>query len=223
MCYRFVLEQIEKMQGELQVDEIIDYTERPRYNIALTQTIPVLYTQERKRIVRGMRWGLIPSWAKDPAIGAKLGNARSETAAQKPSFRGPFRRQRSLIPADGFYEWQEIRRTVKQPYLIRRRDRRLFTIAGLYDRWASPEGETIWSVTLLTTTPNELIAPLHNRMPVIIPQPKQTHWLNPQTPPEELSALFTPRTADDWEIIPVSSHVNQVRHDDPRCLQPLPE
>ena len=160
----------------------------PRYNIAPTQ--PVLAVRlahdGETREATSLRWGLIPSWSKDVSIGSRLINARSETAAEKPSFRAAFKRRRCLIPASGFYEWQR-RNGGKQPVYIHSTEGAAFGLAGLWETWQAPDGGAIESCTILTTTPNEMMAPIHNRMPVIIEPPS---WLDPKAWPHgSISAL----------------------------------
>ncbi|MCH7813503.1 MAG: SOS response-associated peptidase, partial [Planctomycetes bacterium] len=168
-----------------------------------------------------LRWGLIPSWAKDPAIGARMINARSETAAEKPSFRAAFRRRRCLLPADGFYEWQRSGR-VKQPYYIRLKHGPPFALAGLWEQWHSPDGSLVETCTILTTEPNELVKPLHNRMPVLLTPDVFDLWLDPaMTDPARIQPLLRPCPPEQMIAQPVTTHVNSPRNDDPACIQPL--
>jgi putative SOS response-associated peptidase YedK len=150
------------------------------YNIAPSQSVAAILQPDTDPQLRWLRWGLIPAWAKDPKIGYKLINARAETVAEKPSFRNAFRQQRCLIPADGFYEWQQVEgNRHKQPYFIGLQHELPFAFAGLYERWDSPDGETIDTCTIITTAANEAIAPIHNRMPVILAPQEYSQWLNP--------------------------------------------
>ncbi|HUY90813.1 MAG TPA: SOS response-associated peptidase [Pirellulales bacterium] len=193
----------------------------PRYNIAPTQDIAaVRATADDGRELVVLHWGLVPSWAKDTAIGNRMVNARAETIAEKPAFRSAFRRRRCLIPADGFYEWQAQGRT-KQPYLIRFKDRRLFCFAGLWEHW--PKGEPpLESCTIITTDANELMATLHDRMPVIISPADYALWLDPAVEePERLLPLLRPWAGDELEAIAVSTLVNNPRHESPQCLEPI--
>ena len=167
-----------------------------------------------------MRWGLIPSWATDPAIGNRLANARSESVLEKPAFRAAMRRRRCLIPADGFYEWKKNGRN-KQPYLIGLRDGRLFAFAGLWEAWEGADHSYVESCTILTTTPNELMAPIHDRMPVILPAEAYGPWLDPAVPPAEVLAWLRPLPADQMTAYPVSTLVNNPRNDRPECVAPL--
>ena len=191
----------------------------PRYNIAPTQRSPVIRIDADGRDLVPLRWGLIPSWAKDPAIGARMINARAESLTAKPAFRRAFDKQRCLVPADGFYEWKKDGKR-KQPYYIRRRDGAPFAFAGLWDRWRDrAHDEVIETYTIVTTTPNELVAPLHNRMPVILSPDAYSRWLDPEEPgPPELLALLPD---GELKAFPVSTFVNSPVHDDPLCAKPL--
>jgi putative SOS response-associated peptidase YedK len=169
-----------------------------------------------------LRWGLIPSWSKDPAIGNRLINARAETAREKPSFRNAFRRHRCLIPANGFYEWQR-RERGKQPYFVRMRDGRLFAFAGLWDRWENPGKDVIETCTILTTTANAILAPIHDRMPVILPAGEYDRWLDPSLKdPGSLAPLLVPFPPEEMLAFPVSPRVNAPSTDDEGCIAPLP-
>jgi putative SOS response-associated peptidase YedK len=190
----------------------------PRYNIAPTQKAPIVREDEDGRYLSLLRWGLIPHWAKDTAIGNRMINARAETLLEKPSFRKPFERQRCLVPAGGFYEWKKDG-THKQPYLIRRRDKAPIAFAGLYDRWVDLESrELVETFTIITTAANELVHPIHERMPLILSPANFDEWLVSDEPPVEL--LATPETTD-FEAVPVSSWVNSPKHDDARCMEPI--
>ena len=193
----------------------------PRYNIAPTQPVVTIFeTAGRKRKPEFMLWGLIPAWSKDAGIGAKLINARAETLAEKPSFRTAFNRRRCLIPASGFYEWQTVQKK-KQPFFIRPRSAKLFAFAGLWEDWNGPNGEAIRSCTVVTTSANALMQPLHDRMPVILHQKDFAAWLNPA---DENSAALEPLLAPfppvEMEAVPVSSFVNAVKNEGPQCLEP---
>jgi putative SOS response-associated peptidase YedK len=200
----------------------------PRYNIAPSQPIAVVraLSQESAAASRELvklRWGLVPSWAQDPSIGNQLINARSETAAAKPAFRSAMRHRRCLIPSDGFYEWKKIGKQ-KQPYFIRRPDDKPFAFAGLWDRWTDPEGRPLETCTILTTDANELLRPLHNRMPVIVEPADYATWLDPRlTDPERFRPLFTSLTASQLVMSPVSTLVNSPANDDAACIAPVEE
>jgi len=196
----------------------------PRYNIAPTQDVLVVRrAADGGRELAAVRWGLIPHWARDARTGARpLINARSETAHQKPAFRDAFRRRRCLVPASGFYEWQ--RRGAGrggQPYYFHAADDGLLAIAGLWARWPDPLGEPRESCTLLTTTPNEVVRPVHERMPVLLPRSAHGRWLDPATVPAQLTPLLAPCPAGVLAVHPVSPRVNNPREDVPDCIAPL--
>ncbi len=198
---------------------------QPRYNLAPTQPALVLrrhpHTGQKELVF--LRWGLIPSWAKDPNIGQRLINARAETLDQKPAFRAAFRHRRCLVPADGFYEWQKTSQH-KQPYFIARKDGQPMALAGLWEHWQSPEGETLETFTLITTEANELVKPLHPRMPVILPQDAFALWLDPRTDVRTLKdLLLTPYPSALLRAWPVHARVNNPRFDDPTLIEPLPQ
>ena len=195
----------------------------PRFNIAPSQKVlgirPASKAHEYTSAL--LSWGLIPSWARDQSIGARLTNARSETVLTKPSFRDSFRRRRCLIPADGFYEWTASKNR-KQPYYIRLASHQPFGIAGLWDSWES-DGERIETCTILTCDANEAMKHLHPRMPVVIQPERYDAWLDPATPMSELSQDLFPFSTKTTVISPVSDYVNNVRHDDVRCQREHPE
>ncbi|MBI4760686.1 MAG: SOS response-associated peptidase [Chloroflexota bacterium] len=193
----------------------------PRYNIAPSQPVLAIPNDERSA-ADFFIWGLIPMWAKDPSIGARLINARSETLAEKPSFRGSFKYKRCLILADGFYEWKTVAgKKTKIPYYIHMNDRRPFAFAGLWDSWESPDGSNLKTCTIITTEPNELMATLHNRMPAILHPRDYAKWLDPspQTP-ESLLPLLKPYPADAMTAYPVSTLVNKPENDSPELIVP---
>jgi putative SOS response-associated peptidase YedK len=200
-----------------------EYEWSPHYNIAPTQPVLTIRQEacEPVRKLSTMRWGLVPSWAKDPSIGYKTINARSETVATTASFREPFRTQRCLVPADGFYEWKREGNT-KQPYCFEVNDGELFAFGGLWDRWRNPQGETIESCTILTTTPNSLLVDIHDRMPVILSPDNYDIWLDPafrDTP--SVSQMLRPVDSALMRRYPVSTRVNQVQNDDADCAKPV--
>ncbi len=195
----------------------------PRYNIAPSQPVLAVrqHPQTGQREFTFLNWGLIPFWAKDVKIGYRMINARAETVAEKPAFRAAYKYRRCIVPADGFYEWQK-RDGGKQPYFIRMRGDQPFGIAGLWERWESPDGSVIESCTLLTTEPNELLRPLHNRMPVILAPEDYEPWLDVQgASPLVLQALLKPYSDSQMEAYPVSTTVNSPRQEGPACIQPL--
>ena len=223
MCGRFTLFEADKiLSKEFGVSGVPPLS--PRYNIAPSQPIAAVRTPHTGagRELALLRWGLIPSWSKDPAIGNRLINARAETVQEKPSFRNAFRRHRCLIPTNGFYEWQRQERG-KQPYFVRMRDERIFAFAGLWDRWESPDDGVIETCAILTTAANAVLAAIHGRMPVILPQAEYARWLDPALKdPDSLSPLLVPFPPEEMLAIPVSPRVNAPSTDDEKCIAPLP-
>jgi putative SOS response-associated peptidase YedK len=218
MCGRFALfASGEEVAKRFQLSElpILD----ARYNIAPTQAVAVVRSTDAGRQLSFHRWGLIPSWASDPAIGNKLLNARSETVAEKPSFRSAFKQRRCLIPASCFYEWQKTGARTKQPYCIRPREGGFFAFAGLWERWHDPAGEQVETCTILTTAANELMRPLHDRMPVILDPSADALWLEPTSSADALRALFVPYASERMEAYPVSPWVSDPKHEGARCLR----
>ena len=194
----------------------------PRYNIAPSQLVACVRTnpQTLDREWIELKWGLIPSWAKDPSIGHKLINARGETVAEKPSFRHAFKKQRCLVLADGFYEWKR-EGTTKQPYYIRMKDRGIFAFAGLWERWEKQE-PAIESCSLITIHANRLMEPIHHRMPAILSESAYASWLDPTLNNAiYLSGLVEPYDSDKMEAYPVSTMVNNPRNDSEECIVPM--
>ena len=210
----------------------------PRYNIAPTQPVAIIRlnrVQPDKREWALTQWGLIPSWAKDPSIGSRMINARSETAAEKPSFRAAYKRRRCLVPMDGFYEWKTLdtdgpkKKKRKQPYYIRMQSSEPFAVAGLWEHWAGADGSELETCTLLTTTPNEVMEPLHHRMPVIVAPHDYDLWLGTELQGADASKqdisnlrhLLRPYDVAPMEAYPVSTYVNNARHEGPTCVEPV--
>ena len=222
MCGRYtLLASPEALQEQFGLAEVPDLS--PRYNIAPTQQVAAVRRpagQQRRELVL-LRWGLVPPWADDPAIGSRLLNARAETVADKPSFRPALRCRRCLILADGFFEWQAVNGK-KQPHYFRLRDGRPFAIAGLWERWARGGDGAVESCTLITTEANELVRPLHDRMPAILPPEAYEVWLDPAVQhPATLRPLLRPYEAGEMVACPVSTRVNSPRNDDAGCVQPV--
>jgi putative SOS response-associated peptidase YedK len=195
----------------------------PRYNIAPTQSVPVIRQnpKEPRRELSLMRWGLIPSWSKDMSGSGMMINVRSETAATKPAFRDPLTSRRCLVPADGFYEWQRSGKA-KQPYCFEVNDGELFAFAGIWDRWKDPSGEWVKSCSILTTTPNAVTSAVHDRMPVILDQEDYDLWLDPgMRKVDVVSEILKPCDARRMRCYPVSSRVNHVANDDAECSTPI--
>ena len=192
---------------------------RPRYNIAPGQDVLCVIRDVENRI-EPLRWGLIPFWAKDPSIGNRLINARAETVAEKPSFRSAFAKRRCLVVADGFYEWRPAGKR-KVPVYIFLKSKKPFGFAGLYESWKDPGGKEIRTCTIITTEANEIVRPIHDRMPVILPEGAEDRWLDPaEGSRERLQAILTPYPAGDMAAFDVTSIVNSAAHDAPDCITP---
>ncbi|EWY39813.1 hypothetical protein N825_04730 [Skermanella stibiiresistens SB22] len=205
-----------------------------RYNIAPTQDVAVVrwLEEEKRRELALLRWGLVPHWADDPGIGSRMINARSESVVEKPSFRTAFARRRCLVVADGFYEWRQHapkgtpKDAKKQPFRIRRHDHKPFALAGLWETWKGPKGgepldKPLETVTIVTTTANAVLKPLHDRMPVILSADDYAEWLDPATSVEAAERLLRPCPEDWLEAYPVSTRVNSVRNDDASLVEPV--
>lgn len=223
MCGRFTLTvDAVYLQSELNLGNMpADW--RPRYNIAPSQPVAVV-RHGQQREVEWMRWGLVPFWAEDPQIGNRLINARAETIALKPAFRQAFEKRRCLVLATGFYEWQKPpgKRAPSVPYYFRLKNEKPFAFAGLWERWKPMEnGDEIVSCTIITTQANELVAPVHPRMPVMLAGEALWQWLE-ERPPAELQALLKPFPAAQMVAYPVSRRVNQADFDAPEVILPAP-
>jgi putative SOS response-associated peptidase YedK len=219
MCGRFTLRQrLQDLMRTFNVSAQTEWQYPLRFNIAPTQEIPVVRQTSAGRELTLMRWGLIPSWATDPKIGYSMINSKSETAAEKPSFRSAMKKRRCLIPADGFYEWRKVGKT-KQPNLFCRPDDQLFAFAGLWEQWSKGD-KPIETCTILTTSANELVMPLHDRMPVILSPNDYAAWLNPETTdPASLAHLFGPLPVDELTAYAVNPVVNNARHEGADCIE----
>lgn len=194
-----------------------------RYNIAPTQNVAAVRFEQGKRRLVMLRWGLVPGWAKDPAIGNRMINARAETAAEKPSFRAALARRRCLVPASGFFEWKR-EGTRKQPWYFFAPGNEPLAIAALWERWQGPQGSAIESCALLTTAANALLSPVHDRMPLLLSPRHYAHWLDPETEkPSAIEALLVSAGEQSLSGYPVSRAVSDARHDDPRNIEPLVE
>lgn len=189
-----------------------------RYNIAPTQDAPVVANDDPKHL-RMMRWGLIPAWAKDAAIGNKMINARAETVSEKPSFRKPLERRRCLVLADGFYEWRKQTARAKVPMRFVLKSREPFAFAGLWDIWRKPDGSEVRSFTIITTEPNDLMRPIHNRMPCLLRPQDEGKWLDPDLKETaNLLPVLAPYPDEEMEAYEVSTLVNSPRNDRPECV-----
>jgi putative SOS response-associated peptidase YedK len=221
MCGRYSLATPDPfdVRGRFPLGESVEV--RHRYNVAPGDDV-LAVTTDREGQPRGemLRWGLVPSWAKSPATGLKMINARVETATEKPAFRRAFERYRCLIPADGFYEWRRTPGGPKQPFHITRADGDLFSFAGLWSIWYAEDGGKLRTCTILTTAANQAIAPLHDRMPVILAPGTESAWLDTATPRSELSEILSGLPAQETAVTEVGFAVNDARYDGPECLAP---
>jgi putative SOS response-associated peptidase YedK len=225
MCGRFrIAKKKEILEEVFGTEDVADQEDwNPRYNVAPGQEIAVVRQDAANpvRLLSSMRWGLIPSWAKDANMGYKMINARSETAADMPAFREPLRSRRCLIPADGFYEWKREGKQ-KLPFCFTLVDESVFAFAGLWDEWKSAQDPLIATCSILTTTPNRLMQDVHDRMPVILERDAYELWLDPGFKRvKELQPLLKPYPAEAMRRYRVSQRVNQVKNDDPECAQAI--
>ncbi len=211
MCGRYALSSpVESLEAQFEAEA--QALLQPRYNVAPTTPVPVVRNGASGRVIVLQRWGLIPAWSRDPAVGARMANARAETVAEKPSFRGPFKRSRCIVPADAFYEWRA--GAPKQPFAIRAAGGGLLAFAGLWDRWEGPDG-VLETCAIITTAANGAMAPIHDRMPVILAREDYGRWLD-----EGGTALLRPCPEAWLEVHPVGPRVGNVRNDDPSLLEP---
>lgn len=229
MCGRYTLTSFAGLQTEFDLAAAPE-PDTPRFNIAPGQMVPVI-KNEPERTLSPVRWGLVPYWAEDERIGNRMINARSESVTSKPAFRNALGRRRCLIVADGFYEWQKPaeddtgtgRRSVKIPHYIHRRSGAPFGMAGLWERWRTPEGAWLESCTILTCDANTLMRPIHGRMPLILDRASYDRWLDPAPlSPDALAPLLHTPPVRDFEAYPVSTLVNAPQHDEPACIEPAP-
>jgi putative SOS response-associated peptidase YedK len=235
MCGRFVAtappsELADYFQAVLN-EAVVDDEAEPNYNVAPTNAVHVVRAREGHREIDLMRWGLVPSWAKDTKIGSKLINARAETAAAKPAFRSAMKRRRCLVPATGFYEWAKVEgQKTKQPYYITRADDEPVVFAGLWAAWKSKEhddsggGDEDWLITctLITTTPNHEMKEIHDRMPVLIPPSDWDRWLDPANSVDQVGDILTSAPDGLLRLTPITTRVNNVRNKGPELLEPAP-
>lgn len=194
----------------------------PRYNIAPTQMAPVVRPKDNAREIALLKWGLVPAWSKDATGGAKMINARAESVSEKPAFRSAFQRRRCLVVADGFYEWAKISASKKQPYFFTLKDKAPFAFAGLYERWTPRDGsDPVETFTIITTVANALVAPFHDRMPVILTPEEWPLWLGEgEATPDKLTALLRPFPSERMECWPVDAAVGNVKNDEPHLIEP---
>jgi putative SOS response-associated peptidase YedK len=218
MCGRFALNADPQLIQQTFGLDFVPADLEPRFNVAPSQPVAVISNQNPREIEM-FKWGLIPSWSKDPAIGNKMINARVETAAEKPSFRDAFKKRRCLIPATGFYEWSQADKTPMYVHLV---EDEIFAFAGLWETWKSPEGQVIHSTTILTTEPNELLSQFHHRMAIILRPEDYAAWLNPDPlTAAEMMPLLQPYPADLMAAYEVSKAVNSPVNDTMACIQPV--
>ncbi|HSG71671.1 MAG TPA: SOS response-associated peptidase [Planctomycetaceae bacterium] len=212
MCGRFTLRlPPQVLQSFFDLVRPVEYN--PNNNIYPTQEIVAIRRDSEGRYGESLFWGLIPSWSKDRSFASKLINARSETLAEKNSFKNAFRKRRCLIPASGFYEWQKIDKSTKQPYQIGMKDNQPFVMAGLWENWTDPETtEKVQSATIFTTQANELLEPIHERMPVILPQDLWDVWLDAEvTDVESLQPLLRPYPTEEMKLEPLTESPGKIR------------
>lgn len=204
------------MRFEFAADDVVH---KPAYNIAPTQQVLTVTNNDGERHAEYMRWGLIPFWAKDMKIGYRMINARGETVAEKPSFRAALRKRRCLILADGFYEWQKLGGKQKRPMRITLKSGEPFAFAGLWETWKDPAGELVKSCTIITTSANEFLSPIHERMPVILPREQESFWLDREIEdPVALSSAIASYADDELDAFEVSTLVNNTRNNGPELI-----
>jgi putative SOS response-associated peptidase YedK len=221
MCGRYTLIRLADFTDIFPWIHLPEQLPPDRYNIAPTQPVAVVPNDGLNRI-EFFHWGLIPPWAKDPAVGSRMINARAESLAQKPAYRNAFRRRRCLIPASGFYEWKKLPSGGKQPMYIRLKSKRPFAFAGLWETWRDDNGNEVPSCTILTGQPNELVRPIHDRMPVMLREDQSQAWLDAGEIPSErlLPLILEPYAAEQMEAFPVSKRVNSAANESPDCVLP---
>jgi putative SOS response-associated peptidase YedK len=220
MCGRFVIQLNPRDAATFGVSLVEPWG--PRFNVAPTQLVPVVVERDGARELRPMVWGLVPSWASDPASGNRMINARAETVATKPAFRWAFKLRRCLILASSFYEWQEVPGAKKrQPHVIGLASGEPFAFAGLYETWQPPEGgEAVETCTIITCAANAVMAEVRHRMPVILPPETHDRWLGSESPLDDLQTLLVPYPGEGMRTYPVTTRVNNPRYDDQLCLTP---
>ena len=227
MCGRYVQASSPDLLAErFGVDEVRIDDHEPHYNVAPRAEVPAVRQRKGVKVLSQLRWGLVPSWAKDPKVGDRQINARAESVDDKPAYRTAFAKRRCLIPADGFYEWQKLPAKRKQPMFIHLRTGEPMAFAGLWEIWKDPEAEGedegwLRTCAIVTTDANELLAPIHDRMPVILPESVWDTWLDPEADPDQLRGLLVPARDDDLVVYPVSPLVNKADNDGPELVQPF--
>jgi len=227
MCGRYVQTSSPTvLAGRFQVGEVGIDASDPDFNVAPGRNVPIVAEHDAVRVLERLRWGLVPRWAKDPSIGDRMINARAETVASKPAFKGAFKRRRCIIPADGFFEWQKVPgHRQKQPYFIFGRDRLTLAFAGLWEAWhdaSHPDDAPLRSFAIITTTANATVAPVHDRMPVILPESSWDRWLCPENDDaESLVAMLAPAREGVLDLYPVSTAVNRPHNHGATLVEPI--
>jgi len=221
MCGRFTqFSTSDELTEVFSIREFADFIPEPSFNVAPTQFVKAIVGNENRRL-GALRWGLIPAWAKSEEIGQKLINARAETLAEKPSFREAFKKRRCVIAANGFYEWRKTA-SGKVPMYIYQKSEKPFALAGLYETWRTPAGETLSTCTIITTAPNSLMASIHNRMPAILPSAAIEQWLDRSAyHAEQLLSLLTPFASEEMSAHEVSLRVNSPKNNSSACIHAL--
>jgi len=222
MCGRSSLTKTQKelekrFQSTFYSEDLIRYNPLPNYNVAPTHMMPVIAHMDRDHFLP-MRWGLIPFWAKDIKVGYKMINARVETLLEKNAFKSAVSSRRCIVPADGFYEWKKTSRG-KQAYYIKTKDQEIFSMAGLWEKWQSPDGVEIQSFTVITQASNSLMEDIHDRMPAILTNAQEELWLSDDLNPQQLISVIQPYPSELMEAIPVSDKVNNVRNNDHSLIE----
>ncbi len=222
MCGRFTLtSHMDALLHRFSAVLMSNFADIPNFNIAPTQPVLGVVREDGENLLKSFRWGLIPSWSKDPKIGARMINARSETINEKPSFRSLLSRRRCLIPATGFYEWALVGKS-KKPYYIKAIEENFLAFAGLWDLWIRPDGELLYSCTIITTKANSLIEPVHHRMPVILSPEEEHIWLDEKTNlSKHLLPLLKPLPCASFSMYQVDPQVNSPANNNPKCIIPL--
>jgi putative SOS response-associated peptidase YedK len=234
VCGRFVAASSPQLLAErfgvdeIRLDESALESREPRYNVAPRAEVMIVRQRDGRRVLSPLRWGLVPSWADDPSIGDHMINARAEGIANRPAFKRAFERRRCIVPADAFYEWETLpsatrsKRSRKRPMLIRRRDGEPLAMAGLWEVWHErEEDDLLRTFTIVTTNANDLLAPVHDRMPVVLPDGAWERWLDPAESLEVLQALLVPASDDLFDTYIVSDRVNNADNDDPDLVRPV--
>jgi putative SOS response-associated peptidase YedK len=225
MCGRYVsVSSTTILVDRFTIDEVRIDEKEPVYNVAPTLEMPLVAVSRGRRVLDLVRWGLVPSWAKDLSIGSKQINARAESITTKPAYKRAFVKRRAIVPADGFYEWEKRDEKQKQPWFIRRRDGEPLAFAGLWEIWHDPkigdDAPRIRTFTIITTEANDLLEPIHERMPVVLPESEWDRWLDPEFQDvDALRQLLIPAPADQFEMWPVSTLVNKADNDGPELIE----